>query len=138
MKITKVNLSDINEIAKIENECFEDVELYSLQQLIDCVNDSNYLFLKITINEEIVAFCLSNLTLDHIDLCQIAVKKEFRNKSYGTQLIDYLINFNLPIFIEVNEINHTAINFYLKNGFQQISIRKKYYKNHNGIIMKKC
>ena len=94
MKIAKVNLSDINEIAKIENECFEDVELYSLQQLIDCVNDSNYLFLKITINEEIVAFCLSNLTLDHIDLCQIAVKKEFRNKSYGTQLIDYLINFH--------------------------------------------
>ena len=31
--------------------------------------------------------------------------------------------------LEVRESNTKAINFYKKNGFKQISIRKHYYKN---------
>jgi ribosomal protein S18 acetylase RimI-like enzyme len=34
------------------------------------------------------------------------------------------------IFLEVSVQNKEAINFYLKNGFQKIGIRKGYYANN--------
>ena len=42
------------------------------------------------------------------------------------------------IFLEVRESNQTAINFYKKNKFKEISIRKNYYSKptENAIIMK--
>ena len=44
----------------------------------------------------------------------------------------------MDIFLEVRESNQVAINFYKKNKFNQISIRKNYYSepNENAIIMK--
>ena len=35
------------------------------------------------------------------------------------------------IFLEVSVGNTQAINFYLKNGFKKIGIRKGYYKGNN-------
>ena len=42
------------------------------------------------------------------------------------------------IFLEVRESNQVAINFYKKNNFKQISIRKGYYSDptEDAIIMK--
>ena len=42
------------------------------------------------------------------------------------------------IFLEVRESNKVAINFYKKNNFKEISIRKNYYSEptENAIIMK--
>ena len=43
------------------------------------------------------------------------------------------------IFLEVRESNQIAINFYLKAGFEKISVRKRFYSNptENALIMKK-
>ena len=44
----------------------------------------------------------------------------------------------MDIFLEVRESNQVAINFYKKNKFKEISVRKNYYSepNENAIIMK--
>ena len=41
------------------------------------------------------------------------------------------------LFLEVNEQNKPAIHLYEKLGFEKLGVRKKYYNNNNGIIMKK-
>ena len=43
----------------------------------------------------------------------------------------------LTISLEVAECNFSAIHLYQKFGFERIGIRKNYYKNQDGIIMKK-
>jgi ribosomal-protein-alanine N-acetyltransferase len=58
-------------------------------------------------------------------------------------LIKHIVELtNKHIMLEVNENNKPAINFYKKNGFKIISVRKDYYgSNQNAIIMtlnKKC
>ena len=39
------------------------------------------------------------------------------------------------ITLEVRESNKEAINFYLKNGFKEVTRRKNYYKEEDGILM---
>ena len=47
-------------------------------------------------------------------------------------IIDEIKRLNIKkIFLEVSVLNINAINFYLKNGFQKIGVRKGYYTNKN-------
>ena len=51
-------------------------------------------------------------------------------KNYGIIIINKIKKLNdvKKIFLEVSVENTQAINFYLKNGFKKIGIRKAYYK----------
>ena len=72
----------------------------------------------------------------------IVVKKSYRNNGIGSLLLENLIlisnkkNLNF-INLEVDCKNTIAINLYKKFGFEEISLRKNYYKNNDAIIMKK-
>ena len=59
---------------------------------------------------------------------KIAVSKEYRRKGIGEKLIKYIFSLiQMPIMLEVRENNKGAIEFYRKNGFEQIATRKNYY-----------
>ena len=79
------------------------------------------------------------MVLDSIDVYEIlaiATIEEYRNNGIAQELLDKIKTKD--IFLEVRESNQVAINFYKKNKFNQISIRKNYYSepNENAIIMK--
>ena len=75
-------------------------------------------------------------SVDVYEILKIATIKEERNKNIASKLLEKIKEKD--IFLEVRESNETAINFYKKNNFKQITIRKKYYSdtNENAIIMK--
>ena len=56
--------------------------------------------------------------------------KSCQRKNYGSLIINKIKKLNniRKIFLEVSIENTQAINFYLKNGFKKIGIRKAYYK----------
>ena len=67
---------------------------------------------------------------DEIEIIRICIIKSQQNKNYGSLLIDEIKKMKIKkIFLEVSTENINAINFYLKNGFQRIGIRKGYYAN---------
>ena len=39
--------------------------------------------------------------------------------------------------LEVRKSNEVAISFYKKNGFNEVAVRKNYYKGEDGILMMK-
>ena len=65
------------------------------------------------------------------------------NKGYGRKLLLYLFddakNNNVnSIKLDLHENNINAKRFYIKNGFKEIAVRKKYYDNKfNAFIMEK-
>ena len=78
---------------------------------------------------------LDNLTIDYI-----VVNEEFRNNGIATSLLKEMeIRHESAqnITLEVRESNITAINFYKKNGFNEITKRKHYYKNEDALLMMK-
>lgn len=137
MKIVKINNEDIDLISEIESKLFHDNSLYSKNILISCFNNKDCIFVKCTNNNQILGYMIAYKLTDHIDLVKIGIIKSFQHNKYGTSLIEYLHKYNLPIFAEVNSNNEIAYNFYLKNGFKKINIRKKYYENNDGILLKK-
>lgn len=77
------------------------------------------------------------------DITNVAVYPKYRRRGCALSLIRELEKI-IPddtedIFLEVRESNTAAFNLYKKAGFEQISIRKRFYSNpvENAVIMKK-
>ena len=97
-------------------------------------------FLKILIYEEnfIQGILVYQYLYDRIEIDYIIVDKDYRNRGIATKLLEFIENnYNniKNITLEVRESNEEAIKFYLKNNFKEITKRKNYYKDEDGILM---
>lgn len=122
----------------MESLCFCDCK-YSLSQLNSFFNSGDYKIIVARSDKVLCAYLIIHIS-DKIDIEKIYVDPNYRKQNIGTKLLNEIdkLNLNRKIILEVNENNTTAINFYKKNGFKQISIRKNYYKNgDNAIILEK-
>ena len=89
-------------------------------------------------NGKVIGFLHFLVFADYIDIVDIVVDINNRKQGIGSKLLKALENYNIKeILLEVSENNKTAINFYLKNGFTKVGIRKGYYNGIDGITMKK-
>lgn len=100
---------------------------------------SNCLMLCI---DEPVAYIVYDYIYDRFEIVYIFVKEVYRKKGFGSILLEYVIELGnkyniVNITLEVSTKNIAAINLYKKHNFKKISIRKNYYKNEDGILMKK-
>ena len=79
---------------------------------------------------KIIGFVIFYHVRSEIEIIQIGIIKSCQRKNYGSIIVDKIKNLNdiKKIFLEVSVENTQAINFYLKNGFKKIGIRKAYYK----------
>ena len=79
---------------------------------------------------------------DRIEIDNIIVEETHRNKGIGTKLMAYLVSVAIQkraqnITLEVRISNTPARNLYKKFGFNEIALRKYYYGDEDGILMKK-
>ena len=77
---------------------------------------------------------------DRIEIEYIYTNLDYRNQNIASKLLNYLIELGVDnncsnITLEVRCSNVNAINFYEKNGFKKVSIRKNYYNGEDGILM---
>ena len=95
-----------------------------------------------------VGYLIAMLTLDSADILNIGIDSDFKRQGYGTGLLNHLIEELKKkdigeILLEVRAGNKSAIQFYKKQGFEEISVRKNYYtknsknqsQREDGIIM---
>ena len=140
IKIEKMNLNHLNELQEILISDFDD--FWSFSTLKEELENENSSYIIGKINNEIIGFAGLKKIFDQADIMNIVIKKTYRNQGIGTLLLENLIllakELNIStLFLEVNEQNKPAIHLYEKLGFKKLGVRKKYYNNNNGIIMKK-
>jgi len=140
INIRKMTMLDLENIKIILSTHFDDFWNYNI--LKDELQSKNSIYIVAMIDDEIVGFAGIKVLLDEADIMNIVTKKDYRRKGIGTSLLQELIkiatNLNLNyITLEVNEENESAINLYNKFKFETVGIRKNYYKNKNGLFMKK-
>ena len=97
-------------------------------------------FLKVLVYEDknIKGILVYQYIYDRIEIDYIIVDEKYRNCGIATKLLKFVENKynNIEnITLEVRESNKSAINFYLKNGFKEVTKRKNYYKDEDGILM---
>lgn len=91
-------------------------------------------------DNKIVSFLNYSLIYDRIEIEYIYTIPGYRNNNLASNLLNHLCELGinnecLNITLEVRCSNTTAIDFYKKNGFKKVSIRKNYYKGEDGILM---
>ena len=134
-KLTSNDINYIEQIFNLEKEIFKSSAFNKsyLDTLIKGNNSFVYVYL---IGNKVYGYLIILDSIDVYEILAIAAVEEYRNKGIAQELLDKIKTKD--IFLEVRESNQTAINFYKKNNFKEISIRKNYYSEptENAIIMK--
>ncbi len=139
--IRPLSLTDVNTIRKLYESDFSDG--WSENQLVSAFNTNRFIAIGSFFEDELVGVITLSLGYDDADLEGIVVKQNFRRNKIALNLLEYAIKHikeqkKQRILLEVREGNTPAINFYLKSGFNTISVRKDYYPNgENAIVMVK-
>ena len=120
--------SDYKTLTQIEKSIFK--HPISVNELKSFEMNESHVIWKIE-KIKIIGFVYFFHVKDEIEIIRICIIKSQQNKNYGSLLIDEIKRLKIKkIFLEVSTENINAINFYLKNGFQRIGVRKGYYANH--------
>ena len=135
IKLTSNDVEYIKQIFNCEKEIFKNSAFNKsyIETLIKGNNSFVYVYL---IEDKICGYLMVLDSIDVYEILAIATIEEYRNKGIAQELLDKIKTKD--IFLEVRESNQVAINFYKKNKFKEISVRKNYYSepNENAIIMK--
>ena len=113
------------------------------------IENRNNLCYCLSLKGKTIGYLIAMLAVDTADILNIGIDSDFQRKGYGTALLNHLIEELRKrdigeIFLEVRAGNKSAIQFYKRQGFEEISVRKNYYtknsKNQShredGIIMR--
>ena len=129
INIKLVKKNDLLNLIEINKDVFD--YSASIEDFEDYFNEDTIKIWKIS-TRKIIGFVIFYHVKDEIEIIQIGIMKAFQRKNYGSSIINKIKKLNniRKIFLEVSVENTQAINFYLKNGFKKIGIRKAYYKRN--------
>ena len=135
--LAKNNLKQILEL----EEKFHNVFLKS-DIINDFQNNPYTKYMVYLIDKKIVGFINYHDIYDRVEIINFNVLEFFQNQHIGSSLLLNLITISKEklkknITLEVRKDNEKAIYLYKKFGFREISIRKNYYNDVDGILMEK-
>ena len=121
LEITKMSLSDLDEISDILLTEFDDFWNTNILESELKAENSNFIVAKF--NNEIVGFAGIKIIVDEADIMNIVTKKVYRNHGIASILLKNLIEMSKAlnlnsITLEVNEKNSIALKLYKKFGFE--------------------
>ena len=144
----------ISEIARIEEECFNDAwTIVSLEEAFK--HEHNHLIVVFDAGStedifvfqekgQLAGYLIYSEVMGDVELLRIAVDRKKRHMGYGGKLIEKFISTlefmdAEKVTLEVREGNSEAIRLYTIYGFEKIAVRKDYYSNpvEDAIIMQR-
>ena len=136
--IRKLAINDVDYIEQIfnlEKEIFKN-SAFNKSYIETLIKGDNSFVSVYLIEDKICGYLMVLDSIDVYEILAIATIEEYRNNGIAQELLDKIKTKD--IFLEVRESNQVAINFYKKNKFKEISVRKNYYSEptENAIIMK--
>ena len=121
---------------------------WSKGQFTSSIENNDNLCYCLRLNDKTIGYLIAMLAVDTVDILNIGIDPDFQRQGHGTRLLNHLITELkkrkiVEILLEVKLGNKSAIQFYKKQGFEKISVRKNYYmknsknqsQREDGIIM---
>ena len=131
-KMKKEYIDDVYEIDKMS------VPIpWSKNSIEEEMNNMLANFLVAKEDDKVVGFAMCWYIMDECHIGNIAVHPDYRQKGIATRLLDKLLegckeHGTNSILLEVRVSNIPAQELYKKLGFEELVIRKQYYKNPDG------
>lgn len=134
MDYSYLDQSHLASILEIENE--SNPFPWTEGNFKDCL-DKGYYSLALEDKNKFIGFAIMAISTDESHLLNIGINKNERGMGYGEKLLRKMIIAaevmgSRKIILEVRLSNKTAYQLYKKLGFEEIGIRKKYYRLPEG------
>ena len=140
LNIKKMTIAHIEEIAKLEEECFSSP--WSEDGLKSELDNKFARFFVAFLNGKMAGYIGSHNILGEVYITNVAVFSEFRRNGVGKALVEYLVEQMKTekadfVTLEVRKSNLSAISLYEKCGFRKVGERKDFYEKprEDGILM---
>ncbi len=147
ISFNKLSSVEIPSVLSIEEQNSDDS--WSQDQFTTSIENNKNLCYCLNLNGKTIGYLIAMLAADTADILNIGIDPDFKRQGYGKALLNHLIKelrkrHIVEILLEVRAGNQSAIQFYKRQGFEEISVRKNYYmknsKNQShredGIIMR--
>lgn len=127
-----MNKHHVTQVAILEKLCFSDP--WSENSVASELSNPLSLWLVAETDGKVCAYVGSQTVMDETDMMNIAVHPDFRRKGIAAALIAELIDQlkmrgSRVLRLEVRKSNAPAIALYRSLGFQELGVRKNYYRN---------
>lgn len=140
--IRKMTIADLEEVHKLECQIYPDPWTFShfCHEVME--NKVSYT-LVMELETKVIGFAVTWFIQDELHLANIAIDPQYRNLGLASLFMNVIFEEGLKrklirAFLEVREKNLAAINLYKKFGFEEIGVRRKYYRNgENALVMQR-
>lgn len=122
---------DVKDIAQMETDYFPDS--WSGNSVLTHIKNQRVIALKF--GETLLGYCIFMTAADEGEILRIAVDKKLRGAGLGKKLLSAVLcemkeDGTNEVFLEVRSTNQGAIALYKSVGFEEIGIRKGYYRDN--------
>ena len=132
MTITNMTNAHVAPIAQLEKLCFSDPwSEKSIETELSCRLSCWLVAME---GDTLLGYVGSQTVMDESDMMNLAVHPDYRRQGTAQALVNALENAlrergSKALTLEVRASNEPAIALYEKLGFQQVGLRKSYYRN---------
>lgn len=132
---------DLDWLEKLSKEW--EGQFWSFNDVLDSLKCPGYHLIYTEFAGQVSGIVLSKDMLDAVELLFIYVSRSARRRGHGRFLLQSLIQQYSDrrrrcIFLEVRAQHTTALRLYRSEGFEDVSIRRKYYKDgEDAIVMER-
>lgn len=130
MTFEELDIKDLDEVIKIENEVFSDPWPYKYFK--EDLDNENSIYYALKDEDKIIGYAGLWFMFENCDLVNIAISKTYQGQGLGEKLLKLVIREAILkecefMHLEVRTTNTKAYNLYKKLGFIETRTRKDYY-----------
>ncbi len=140
--VRRMQLSDVNEIARLEKNTFSDA--WTEKGILDTLHQQQAFVIIGEIDDKVVGYCIVYYVLDEAEVARIAVDDACKRQGVGRAILKEVEDICKEkeitrILLDVRESNETARAFYRNYGFVEDGIRKNFYEmpKEHAVLMSK-
>lgn len=138
VNIRKMEFRDIKKVVELEEKYL--LESLGEKLLASELSEKNngVSFYVIENDDVVIGYIGRYYFFQEAEVLNFVVDESYQRQGYGQKLFDKMVKDMKDvkkITLEVRASNIKGINFYTKNGFKQVGVRKKYYKNGEDALL---
>lgn len=138
VNVRKMEFRDIKKVVELEEKYL--LESLGEKLLASELSEKNngVSFYVIENDDVVIGYIGRYYFFQEAEVLNFVVDESYQRQGYGQKLFDKMVEDMKDvkkITLEVRASNIKGINFYTKNGFKQVGVRKKYYKHGEDALL---
>lgn len=138
VNVRKMEFRDIKKVVELEEKYL--LESLGEKLLASELSEKNngVSFYVIENDDVVIGYIGRYYFFQEAEVLNFVVDESYQRQGYGQKLFDKMVEDMKDvkkITLELRASNIKGINFYTKNGFKQVGVRKKYYKNGEDALL---